>query len=116
MSEPHWLNDPRMDSQAAMAAYVEYMENCDDDKAEGLQTRWEEAQGPTPKRIRTMGCEVRDRPAHKDCGDPGCTTCNVGRRVETFQWASDAWIMAYEELRRPNSLDITDVLKFLKTK
>ena len=116
MKDPHWFSDPRVDSQAMMAAYVEHLERCEDAKAERLRTRWEKAHGLPSNPIRTMGCERRGPPVHKDCGDLECTTCNVDRRREAFRWASDEWVMSYEELRRPNSLDMTDVIRFLKTK
>ena len=112
--QPRWIEDKMVDSRAMTAAYVEYQETCDDAKPKRLRARWKDARWRPPKHLRTMGCEIREPPAHRDCGEHGCTICCTDRRRECFLWASELWIHAYEELRSPTSTDLNQVLVSLE--
>ena len=104
---PYWLDDPLVDSQAMLSAFLAYKGKCHGEAAAQLNDLWMirhrhqttftvAGHNVTPEVIPGPQPEV-------PCRTPGCVRCRDLRGGFQFKWFHPRWENAYVELARPGS-------------
>ena len=104
---PYWLDDPLVDSQAMLSAFLAYKGKCHGEAAAQLNDLWMichrhqttftvAGHNVTPEVIRGPQPEV-------PCRTPGCVKCRDLRGGFQFKWFHPRWENDYVELARPGS-------------